>query len=70
MMQQESKGGFPTSTTPPTPNPPPSRVAFIGKDLLEALDPPLKGARAEFLRDNSAAIIWMRIGGRLTSRQK
>jgi CubicO group peptidase (beta-lactamase class C family) len=70
MMQQESKGGFPTTTSPPGPNPPPSHVAFIGKDLLEALDPPLKGARAEFLRDTSGSIIWMRIGGRLTSRQK
>ena len=70
MMQQESKGGFPTTTTPPWPNPQAGRVAFIGKDLLEALDPPLKGARAEFLRDPSGPIIWLRIGGRLTSRQK
>jgi CubicO group peptidase (beta-lactamase class C family) len=70
MMQQESKGGFPTTTSPPGPNPPPCRIAFIGKDLLEALDPPLKGARAEFLRDPAGSIIWMRVGGRLTSRQK
>jgi len=70
ILQQESKGGFPTSTTPPWPNPPPGRVAFIGKDLLEALDPPLKGARAEFLRDATGVILWLRIGGRLTSRQK
>ena len=39
MMRNESKGGFPTSTTPPPKhNPPPTRVAFIGKDLLLALD--------------------------------
>jgi CubicO group peptidase (beta-lactamase class C family) len=69
-LQQESKGGFPTTTSPPGPNPPPSRIALIGKDLFEALDPPLKGARAEFLRDATSAIIWLRIGGRLTSRQK
>jgi CubicO group peptidase (beta-lactamase class C family) len=70
MMQPESKGGFPTTTTPPVPNPPPTRVAFITKDLLVALDPPLKDARAEFLRDDSGAIIWMRTGGRLLSLKK
>ena len=70
MMQLESKGGFPTSTTPPRPNPPPTRVAFIGKDLLIALDPPLKDARAEFLRDDASAIAWVRTGGRLHPREK
>ena len=43
------------------PNPPPTRVAFIGKDLLLALDAPLKDTRAEFLRDDTGAIIWMRV---------
>ncbi|MGH7924289.1 MAG: serine hydrolase domain-containing protein [Candidatus Binatus sp.] len=70
MMAQESKGGFPTSTTPPMPNPPPSRVAFIGKDLLVALDAPLKDTRAEFLRDDAGKILWMRTGGRLHPREK
>jgi hypothetical protein len=70
MIQPESKGGFPTSTTPPMPNPPPSRVAFIGKDLLLALDPPLKDARAEFVRDDAGAIAWIRSGGRLHPREK
>jgi CubicO group peptidase (beta-lactamase class C family) len=70
MMQPESKGGFPTTTTPPTPNPPPSRVAFIGKDLPMALDGPLKDARAEFLRDAAGSIVWMRSGGRLLARVK
>jgi CubicO group peptidase (beta-lactamase class C family) len=70
MMAQESKGGFPTSTTPPMPNPPPSRVAFIGRDLLMALDAPLKDSRAEFLRDASGKVVWMRASGRLHPREK
>jgi hypothetical protein len=70
MMQPESKGGFPTTTTPPTPNPPPTRIAFIGKDLLIGLDGPLKDSRAEFLRDANGAIVWMRGGGRLLTREK
>jgi CubicO group peptidase (beta-lactamase class C family) len=70
MMRSESKGGFPTTTTPPMPNPPPCRVAFIGKDLLLALDGPLKDSRAEFLRDDANKIVWMRAGGRLHSLQR
>jgi CubicO group peptidase (beta-lactamase class C family) len=70
MMQQEGKGGFPTTTSPPMPNPPPAKVAFIGKDLLIALDGPLKDARAEFLRDAAGKIVWMRAGGRLLSLKK
>lgn len=70
MMQQESKGGFPTTTSPPEPNPPPTRVAFIGRDLLIALDGPQKDARAEFLRDDASKIVWIRAGGRLCSLQK
>lgn len=68
MMQQESKGGFPTTTSPPMPNPPPTRVAFIGKDLLIALDAPLKDSRAEFLRDDAGSIKWIRADGRLHPR--
>jgi CubicO group peptidase (beta-lactamase class C family) len=70
MMQQESKGGFPTTTSPPMPNPPPARVAFIGKDLLLTLDGPAKDSRAEFLRDAAGKIVWIRAGGRLLSLQK
>lgn len=70
MMQQESKGGFPITTTPPMPNPPPAKVAFIGKDLLMAFDGPLKDSRAEILRDDAGKILWMRAGGRLHSLQR
>lgn len=70
MMRQESKGGFPTTNTAPMPNAPPTRVAFIGKDLLIALDGPLKDSRAEFLRDDAGHIRWIRAGGRLHPPQK
>jgi CubicO group peptidase (beta-lactamase class C family) len=69
MIQQENKGGFPTTTTPTPPNPPPCRVAFIGKDLLLVLDGPTKDTRPEFLRDAQGKIVWVRAGGRLHSRQ-
>jgi CubicO group peptidase (beta-lactamase class C family) len=69
MMQQESKGGFPTTTSPPTPNAPPFRVAFIGRDLLMALEGPTKDTRAEFLRNAAGKIVWIRAGGRLLSKE-
>ncbi|HEV2170481.1 MAG TPA: serine hydrolase domain-containing protein [Candidatus Binatus sp.] len=70
MFRSESKGGFPTTTTPPEPNPPPTRVAFIAKDRLIALEGPLKDRQIEFLRDDRGALVWMRTGGRLLSLQK
>ena len=69
MMQQESKGGFPTTTSPPTPNAPPFRVGLIGKDLLIVLEGPMKDSRAEFLRDAAGNIVWIRAGGRLLSKE-
>lgn len=69
IVQSESKGGFPTTTSPPTPNPPPARASFIGKDLLLTLEGPAKDTRAEFLRDAAGKILWLRAGGRLHSRQ-
>src|SRR5215472_1405870 len=48
IFASESKGGFPTTTTPPEPNPPPARAAFIGKDLLMALEGPFKDRPLSF----------------------
>lgn len=70
IFQSESKGGFPTTTAPPMPNPPPAKAAFIGKDLLLILEGPTKDLRAEFLRDPAGKLLWLRSGGRLHSRQK
>lgn len=56
----DPKGGFPDIDSPPPPAPPPSRVAFFGPDRLIALDEPLIGIKAEFLRDENGRIVWLR----------
>ena len=67
--QDVPKGGFPDKDSPPGPTDPPSRLAFIAPDRVIGLDAQMKGARAEFLRDETGAIIWYRNGGRLARRQ-
>ncbi len=61
-------GGFPVKDSPPGPKPPPTRVAFIAKDRVIALDPPFKDVQAEFLRDRGGAVEWFRHGGRIHRR--
>ena len=56
------KGGFPKKNSPAGPPPPPTKVAFLGRDRIIALDPPLKDWQAEFLRDDSGTIAWLRCG--------
>jgi len=65
VMQDIPKGGFPTPDAPPPPADPPVRLALVGNDRILALDAPIKGTRAEFLRDTSGHVIWFRIGGRI-----
>jgi CubicO group peptidase (beta-lactamase class C family) len=62
------KGGFPTRQAPPGPQPPPTRLAFVGTDHAIALDLPLKDSHAEFLRGDSDSIEWVRVGGRIYLR--
>jgi hypothetical protein len=38
-------------------------------DRVVALDPPLKGAHGEFLRNPDGSIAWFRWGGRIARRQ-
>jgi CubicO group peptidase (beta-lactamase class C family) len=53
--------------TPPAP--PPSRWVFYAPDRMVALAPEsLRGARAEFVRDASGRLAWLRCGGRLGPR--
>ncbi len=53
--------------TPPAP--PPSRWAFYAPDRIVALEPePVRGARADFVRDASGALVWFRCGGRIAPR--
>ena len=69
MMHYIPQGGFPDIDSPPSsPEPPPTRLAFIGPDQIIALDPPLINTRAEFLRDEAGKIVWLRTG-RLHAKQ-
>jgi CubicO group peptidase (beta-lactamase class C family) len=71
ILQVIPKGGFPTPDTPPPPADPPVRLAFVrDEDHILALDQPIKGARAEFLRDADGGIVWLRIGGRIHKRAR
>lgn len=60
MVRQIPHGGFPDVDSPPSPAPPPSRIAFFARDAIIALDPPLIYMKAEFLRDESGRIVWLR----------
>ncbi|HQF70324.1 MAG TPA: hypothetical protein PLH39_03485, partial [Promineifilum sp.] len=54
------QGGFPDVDSPASPPTPFSRVVFYAPDRIVALDPPLKGLKAEFLRDEAGQIAWLR----------
>jgi CubicO group peptidase (beta-lactamase class C family) len=60
MARQIPHGGFPDVDSPPSPAPPPSRIAFFAPDCVIALDPPLINMKAEFLRDEAGRIVWLR----------
>lgn len=60
VMHYAPKGGFPDKDSPPSPAPPPTRVAFTAPDQIIDLDPPHTGNRAEFLRDADGQICWLR----------
>ena len=47
------------------PDPLVSRIVVTGADRFEAIDEPLRGVRADVLRDDAGEIEWLRIGGRL-----
>jgi hypothetical protein len=64
-LQVVPKGGFPTASSPPSPAPPPVRLAFRAADQVVALDEPMRGSRGEFLRDPAGRLQWLRLGGRL-----
>ena len=68
MMQLTPKGGFPYKDSPPNPVPPPSRMAFVARDRVVALDAPATGLQGEFLRDPQGRIEWFRFGSRIKRR--
>ena len=69
VLRLTPKGGFPTPDSPPTPGPPPTRLALERTDAVIALDEPLKGSRGDFLRDAQGEIAWFRISGRIHRRR-
>jgi CubicO group peptidase (beta-lactamase class C family) len=69
VLQVTPKGGFPTKDSPPSPTPPPTRLALCGDDRVIALDEPFKDSRGEFLRNPDGSIAWLRIGGRVHARR-
>jgi CubicO group peptidase (beta-lactamase class C family) len=58
-------GGFPTPDAPPRPSPPAALMGFYEEDRVVVLNAPFKGERAEFVRDRSGQVKWMRLLGRL-----
>jgi CubicO group peptidase (beta-lactamase class C family) len=68
VLQDHDKGGFPTRGSPPGPPRPPARFGVWSPDHLIGLEPPSRGAHAEFLRSADGAITYLRIGGRLARR--
>jgi CubicO group peptidase (beta-lactamase class C family) len=67
ILAYEITGEFPADTPPPVP--PPTKVAFTGKDRIVALEGPLAEATGEFLRNPGGEIAWLRMGGRIHKRQ-
>ncbi len=54
------QGGFPDIDSPAAPPTPFSRIVFYAPDRVVALDPPMKGLKAEFLRDEAGQLAWLR----------
>lgn len=69
VLQINPRGGFPFKDSPPHPTPPPVPFAFWSDDRMVGLEPPLKGARAEFIRGPDRRIQFLRSGGRLGIRR-
>ena len=63
-------GGFPTEDTPPPPAPPPYRIGFTDTDRLVILDGVGKDVEGQVIRDESGDLNFLRLGGRLHSREK
>ncbi len=65
LLNEIPRGGFPTPQTPPGPAMPPVRFQFYAPDKIIGLDEPMKGSLAEFFRDETGAIRFLRLGGRV-----
>ncbi|MFO7623182.1 MAG: serine hydrolase domain-containing protein [Anaerolineales bacterium] len=65
-----TKGGFPTPDTPAPPSPPPALMGYYGEDRAVLLEAPHKGERAEFIRDRSGQVKWLRLLGRIHTKEQ
>lgn len=62
LVLETVRRGNALGTEPRPPMPPPVRLAFRAEDHVIALDPPMKGSRGEFLRDDAGRVVWFRWG--------
>lgn len=69
VLHVQPKGGFPTPSSPPSPAPPPVRLAPCAPDTLLVLDEPFSGNRLEALRGPGGELVWLRFGGRVHRRR-
>jgi CubicO group peptidase (beta-lactamase class C family) len=65
-----TKGGFPTPDTPAPPSPPPALMGLYDEDRAVLLEAPHKGERAEFIRDRSGQVMWLRLLGRIHTKEQ
>jgi len=68
-LHAEDLGGFPRRGDPPTAPPEEGRFATLGNDRILGIDEPFAGLHAEFLRNAVGEIVYLRISGRLLTRQ-
>jgi CubicO group peptidase (beta-lactamase class C family) len=62
-------GGFPTPDSPPRPSPPPALLGFYDEDRVVVINPPFQGERAEFVRDQQGHVKWLRLLGRIHTKE-
>jgi CubicO group peptidase (beta-lactamase class C family) len=67
LMRFTARGGYPTKESP-QPVPPPTRLAFCGRDRVMALDSDAEDLHGEFLRNAEGRIVWFRWGSRIRAR--
>jgi len=70
VAQMVYKRGFPAQDSPPAPPPPPMSLALCEKDRLLILNGPYKDGTADIVRKPDGSVGWLRVGGRISSRQK
>jgi CubicO group peptidase (beta-lactamase class C family) len=68
MLEMIPKRGFPRRDSPPSPAPPPVRLAFSSPDRVVALDEPMKDLPGDFLYHPDGSVAWFRFGGRVHAR--